>query len=436
MNNLDSGVVVHAPDTSIMLANQSACRIMGLSENQMLGREAIDPQWKFLRGDGSDMPIADYPVKRVLSTKKGIHDQVVGVTHPASGDIAWVLVNGFPVFEDADTIEQVVITFVDITEIKRAQEALLSANEKMRLAADSAHFGVWDLDLRKNRLEWDDWMFRLYGISRDKFSGAYEAWQAGVHPDDLERSSREVEKAVRGEKEFDTEFRIVRPNGEIRHLKAHATVSRDDRGDPIKMTGINYDITERKQLDARLRQAQEMESIGTLAGGIAHDFNNLLTPIKGMSELLLADLPDDSLERENAEEILKAGRRGRDLVKQILTFSRQSKQKMIPTHIQHVIKELLKLTRSTIPSYVEIHQDIQSDCGMVMADPTQIHQVAMNIIMNAYHAVEEQGGKISVSLKESEYKIRDSSGIDLETGQYAVLSISDNGHGMPSGLMD
>ena len=112
------------------------------------------------------MPIEDYPVNRVLSTKKVIHNQVLGVIRPASDDIAWVLVNGFPVLQDNQTIEQAVITFVDITEIKRGQEALFGANEKMHLAADSAHFGVWDLDLRKNRLEWDDWMFRLYGIGR------------------------------------------------------------------------------------------------------------------------------------------------------------------------------------------------------------------------------------------------------------------------------
>ena len=145
----------------------------------------------------------------------------------------------------------------DITERKKADEAIRTANEKMRLAADSAQLGIWDLDIKNNRLEWDDWMFRLYGLSRDHFGGAYEAWQAGVHPDDLDRSSKEVEQALRGEKEFDTEFRVVRPDGVVRHLKAHATVSRDAQGEPVHMTGINYDISERKQAEEALRESEQ-----------------------------------------------------------------------------------------------------------------------------------------------------------------------------------
>ena len=157
---------------------------------------------------------------------------------------------------------------------------------------------------------------------------------------------------------------------------------------------------ERAQLESRLQAVQKMESIGNLAGGIAHDFNNLLFPIIGMSELLLEDLPRNSQEYENVQEILKAGMRGSDLVKQILAFSRQSEHKLIPVRPQQILKEVIKLIRSTIPSYISIEQDIQQDCGFLMADPTTIHQVAMNILTNAFHAVEAKGGKIAVTLKE------------------------------------
>ena len=146
---------------------------------------------------------------------------------------------------------------IDIIEIKQAKQAAVEANEKMRLAAESAHFGIWDLDVKSNRLEWDDWMFRLYGVDREHFGGAYEAWQAGVHPDDLEHSSQAVEQALGGEKEFDTDFRIVRPDGHVRHIKAHAVVSRDRHGSPIHMTGINYDVTEQVQANAALKESEE-----------------------------------------------------------------------------------------------------------------------------------------------------------------------------------
>jgi CheY-like chemotaxis protein/two-component sensor histidine kinase len=178
-----------------------------------------------------------------------------------------------------------------------------------------------------------------------------------------------------------------------------------------------------------------MESIGSLAGGIAHDFNNILFPIVGMSELLLDDLEPDSVLRENVEEIFKAGIRGSELVKQILAFSRQSEHKMLPTRIQNILKEVLKLSRSTIPAYVEIDEDIQQDCGMVMADPTQIHQVGMNIITNAYHAVSEKGGRISVVLKQVNREVSGPDWINIKPGTYALLSISDNGHGMPEALI-
>ncbi len=205
---------------------------------------------------------------------------------------------------------------------------------------------------------------------------------------------------------------------------------------------IVYDITDRiktekekNKLQERLIQSQKMEAIGNLAGGIAHDFNNILFPIIGMSELLLEDLSPASNEYENAQEILNAGKRGSALVKQILSFSRQAEQRKRPVRIQLVLNEVLKLIRATIPSSIELHQNIQQDCGMVLADATQLHQVVMNIITNAYHAVEDIGGEITVKLKEVYLDSDSPPGNLIPSGRYALLSILDNGHGMTSELM-
>ncbi len=206
---------------------------------------------------------------------------------------------------------------------------------------------------------------------------------------------------------------------------------------------IATDITELKELqkkqlltEARLQQAQKMESIGNLAGGIAHDFNNILFPIMGLSELLMEDLPAGSMEHENAQEIFKAGKRGRDLVKQILAFSRQNENQKKPIRVQQVLAEVLKLSRSTIPADIEIHQRIQGDCGLVMADPTQVHQVAMNLITNAYHAVQKTGGKITVRLQQTHVARDDADHNGLTPGQYVVLTVSDDGSGMEKEVMD
>ena len=207
-------------------------------------------------------------------------------------------------------------------------------------------------------------------------------------------------------------------------------------GGQNRLLSIAVDLTERKKMEKRIQDSQKMESIGDLAGGIAHDFNNILFPIIGMSEMLLEDLPSGSGEKDNAEEILKAGKRGRDLVKQILAFSRQSEHKMMPTRIQNVMKEVIKLSRSTIPTYIEIKQDIHQDCGMVLADPSQIHQIGMNIMTNAYHAIENAGGTICVSLRQTVIDQQESVDINIDPGAYVVLSISDTGHGMSEELIE
>ena len=204
---------------------------------------------------------------------------------------------------------------------------------------------------------------------------------------------------------------------------------------------VAHDITERKHLEESIQRSQKMESIGNLAGGIAHDFNNILFPITGMAELLMEDLPHNSPEHEYAHEILQAGKRGAALVNQILAFSRQSEHQFVPTLIQNVLKEVMALCRSTIPTDIDIRQDIQQDCGLVMADPTQIHQVAMNIITNAYHALETGGRQIGVTLEEVTLSTEDmaadfSENAGLAPGKYALLSISDTGKGIPGDIMD
>jgi PAS domain S-box-containing protein len=196
------------------------------------------------------------------------------------------------------------------------------------------------------------------------------------------------------------------------------------------------DITEIKQANNALRQSQKMESLGALAGGIAHDVNNILAPIMGMSEILLEEFNADSDEYRYVEEILHAAVKGRDLVKQILTFSRKSDNKMIPIQIQNTLEEVLRLCRSVLPQDIEIVQDIQNSCGMVRADSVQIHQVAMNLITNAYHAILPGVGTVSVALKETELKRGDLPSGNLGPGLYALLSIADTGSGIAADIKD
>ncbi|MEA1901589.1 MAG: ATP-binding protein [Thermodesulfobacteriota bacterium] len=214
----------------------------------------------------------------------------------------------------------------------------------------------------------------------------------------------------------------------------------DNNGNIEYVVCTAHDITERKRmekekkkLEARLRQAQKMEAIGTLAGGIAHDFNNILFPILGYSEMLMNDAPDNSDLKRDLSMIFNGTKRARDLVKQILAFSRQREYDLKPIKVHLVVKEALKLIRSSIPATIDIMQNI-IDCELVMADYTQIHQVAMNLLTNAYHAMEKKGGKLKVTLKEVDLRADDLKG--MPPGTYVRLTVSDTGIGMDQSTID
>jgi PAS domain S-box-containing protein len=194
---------------------------------------------------------------------------------------------------------------------------------------------------------------------------------------------------------------------------------------------------EREQLKTQLIQAQKMEAIGTLAGGIAHDFNNILGAIIGYAEMALYDTRPDSMEHYNIDQVLKAGHRAKDLVKQILAFSRKSEQNKQIISLTPIVKEALNLLRASLPTTIEIEQHIEPNLDAIYADPTQIHQVMMNLCANAGHAMADSGGILSVSLQNVDLRANAAAlHPDLNAGPYVKLSIGDSGHGMDAGTMD
>ncbi len=200
----------------------------------------------------------------------------------------------------------------------------------------------------------------------------------------------------------------------------------------IKETNDRLEAYKAKdKLEAQLRQSQKMESIGTLAGGIAHDFNNILSAVIGYTELTMSDLPKEDRKNRNLHQVLKAAHRAKELVQQILTFSRKNDQELKPLRIQKITMEVIKLLRSTIPSTIEIQHDIDRNCQNVLADPTQIHQVIMNLCTNAYHAMKKSGGLLTISLKQIKLCKEDiNEKLKLKSGAYLKLEICDTGTGI------
>ena len=214
------------------------------------------------------------------------------------------------------------------------------------------------------------------------------------------------------------------------------TAVKEKQGDILYHAVNVQDLTNRRQMENQIRQSHKMEAIGTLAGGVAHDFNNILAAILGYAELLREKLPRESEEYEDSNEIYKAGTRAKELVNQILTFSRQTAQKLRPVQVDIIVGEALKLLRASLPATIEIRHNINGD-ALVRGDPTQIHQILMNLCTNAGQAMQEKGGVLGVSLDNLEL----GSGstlphFDLKPGPYLKLSVSDTGHGMPPELLE
>ncbi len=207
------------------------------------------------------------------------------------------------------------------------------------------------------------------------------------------------------------------------------------QGRPATMV-LMRDITERRQLENQLRQAHKMEAIGRLAGGIAHDFNNILLAILGYSEMVRDDLPEGSLSRDNVEQVLKAGHRAKDLVQQILAFSRQHEQEPQRIELGPIVKETVKLLRALLPTTIEIAHELDPACGQVFADPTQIHQVLMNLCTNAGHAMRDTGGTLEVRLDTFQIDTTPSPYKGIPPGTYVRLTVRDTGCGMTPAVME
>ena len=326
----------------------------------------------------------------------------------------------------------------DITQRLEAEKQVHDAKERFQKVFNSQLDAIFILGPEKPAriVEMNKAVSTLFGYTKDEILGQ-PADMLHVNGKYLAEFQDALFPAVKKQGYLTNfEFSMKRKDGHIFPTEHTVLELKNKSGQRTGWVSIIRDLTERKKFESHMRQMQKIESIGNLAAGIAHDFNNILFPIVGMSELLLEDLPPESNERENAEEIYKAGKRGSDLVKQILAFSRQSDQKPIPTRIQKVLKEVSKLIHSTIPANIEITWDIQQDCGMVMADPTQLHQIAMNLITNSYHAVDPGNGKIDIQLKEKEFKKHSIAKTRMEPGCYATLSVSDNGCGIDSETLE
>jgi PAS domain S-box-containing protein len=243
---LPVGISILDPEGKVSYTNTALKTMLNISERDLL--DGAYRNRRYLRADGSLMPPEELASAQALKENREIHGVETGVV-TENGSVVWTNVSAVPV--DLPDWKLVIVTS-DITERKQAEKNLLSNERRLHLAASAGEVGIWDWDIVNDQLIWDDTMYSLYRIDRDDFNGAYHAWSSTLHPDDRQFTEGEIQAALRGEREYAPEFRVVRPDGTVRVMKATSQTIRDQDGRPLRMIGTNIDITERKQTENEL----------------------------------------------------------------------------------------------------------------------------------------------------------------------------------------
>jgi len=330
----------------------------------------------------------------------------------------------------------------EVTERKQAEESLQRAEQELQRVLTSIPNYLWSVILdaggRQRSCCFSPVIEKITGRPAKYFERGLEAWMSTIHPDDRLRLQELTAHVIAGESESNAhEYRIIKPDDSIRWIRDSFNVTRLADGG-IELHGVASDITDRKlaeegrqQAQIELQQAQKLKAVGVLAGGIAHDFNNILTAIMNFTYLSVQQVPPESSTARNLEQVLTAGERARDLIRQILTFSREGGHEKKPLLIAPVVKEALNLVRASVPAMIEIKQRIDPDCGMIQADLTQIQQILINLCTNSHHSIGSKAGVIEVKLSAVEVGAELTGKREgLKPGPHVCLTVSDTGAGM------
>ncbi len=436
-NNTFQLIGTLSPDGKLTKVNRSALDFIEQDETSVIGKSFWDTPW----WQENDMK---------ARLKKAVHDCAKGsfcrfdsfYIHP-NQETTFIDFSLSPIFDEKGNVIFLLAEGRDMTEQIKAKNDLIKEKEFSENLINSLP-GLFFLYKRQgDRFVLQKWNRQheiLLGFSSHELQNASMTtfFEKETLPDLKASMKQALEQG-----NVNVELNLRDKNGNLIPFLFMARIF-EQSGDTF-IVGTGIELTDQKQvqevnktLERMLNQSQKMEAMGTLAGGIAHDFNNILAAILGFAELVKERIPDKNPAMEMQKQVIDAALRAKELIRQILLFSRQSEQEMKPIKPELIIKEALTLLRSSIPTTIEIKKDIPSDLGIILADATQLHQIIMNLCTNAYHAMREKGGTIVVSLSEkkilSDHSIY--SELSLNPGNYLLLEVSDTGHGMDRATLE
>ena len=345
------------------------------------------------------------------------------------GSTRWIQDRGQIVHNNGGELDSVSGVFFDITERKQVEKERGLLATAIEQAAESVIISA-----RPGTIQYVNPAFeQLSGFTRKEIVGKnFRILKSDRHDESFYKEMWDV---ISSGEIWSGHITNRMKDGTLREFETKISPVRDNSGKVVNFVSVSRDVTQVVALQAQLQQTQKMQAIGTLAGGIAHDFNNILAAVIGYTEIAIADVEKGGVLHDNLKEVLKAGERAKDLVNQILTFSRQSEQDLKPIKVALIVKEVLKLIRASLPATIAIDQDLKSNAA-VLGDYTKIHQVLMNLCTNAAHAMRKKGGVLNVSLADVEldadYAAKH---FDIKPGPYLKLSVRDTGQGISSDLL-
>ncbi|MEM7171208.1 MAG: PAS domain-containing protein [Pseudomonadota bacterium] len=325
-------------------------------------------------------------------------------------------------------------TLQDVTERFLLLEELKKRESELKQAQRIGQIGHWILDLKAEQFSfWSDQLYRIFGVDSDTFNPSLEHFIAVIHPDDLKQSTEKREAALAEKRPYSFEYRIVRPDGKVRIIAGEARPEFDDEGEATRIFGVTQDVTDARQRDLALYQAQKMEAVGQLTGGVAHDFNNLLAVIQGNTELLMDKA---GRHRSALQAIMRASESGAALIDSLLAFARQQPLRPRSISLADLFAGMLKLLERTLGEDVFVRADISSDLWPVLADNALLEASILNLAINARDAMPE-GGRLTITCQEIVFSGSQSSGAEQDlAGDFIGIFVTDDGHGMPQAVKE
>jgi two-component system cell cycle sensor histidine kinase/response regulator CckA len=319
----------------------------------------------------------------------------------------------------------------DITEQVKARELLRESEERLKNAERLAHVGHWDWDFKSNQVVWSEECFRIFGQPRD-YTPTYEAFLQAVAPQDRQRVQERISHRFAERSAGSNEYRIIRPDGEVRTLTSISEVLLDEEGSPVRMFGAVQDVTDVRRAEEESVARQKLESIGTLASGIAHDFNNLLGGVVACAELAQAEYADGSSPASELKAIRDIAMRGSEIVRQLMIDAGKESAFVELLDVSRTVQDMLELLKVSISKHAVLEAHLGQDLPAVRADAAQLRQIVMNLVMNASDAIGDRDGAIHVTTRR--VKVGPASGAvpdRLTVGDHVQLEISDTGRGIP-----